>query len=134
MTSNFEIEKWHGTGNDFVIASQSATEKYTSDIKALSRAICRPHFRVGADGLILIGKSDSADFSMRMWNPDGSESGMCGNGLRCVLSHLKNHGLINGKSPVNIETGRGVLNVGFSSAPDWADPHDDWVKIDMGEP
>ncbi|HEX9744600.1 MAG TPA: diaminopimelate epimerase [bacterium] len=131
---NLEFEKWHGTGNDFVLCSQSAAEEFTSDIAELSRKMCARHFGIGSDGLLLIGKSSVGDYQMRMWNPDGSEAQMCGNGLRCVVAHLKNHGLIQGDSVVKMETGKGVLDCEFVTPPDWGNPDDVWVRVDMGQP
>ncbi len=133
MENKLTFEKWHGTGNDFVLAGQQLTESFTDDINSFARSMCRRHYGVGADGLILIGRSDSADFRMRMWNPDGSESGMCANGLRCVGAHLLEHGLRNESDPVKIETGKGIVILDFPSAPDWTDAGV-WVRVDMGEP
>ncbi len=128
------FEKWHGTGNDFILASQQVTLSFTQDIPALAVAMCARHFSVGADGLILVGRSEVDDFRMRMWNPDGSESGMCGNGLRCVGAHLLAHGLSDETEPIHIETGKGVLKLEFPQPPDWADPNATWVSVDLGEP
>ena len=76
----------------------------------LSRAISDRHFGVGGDGLILICPSDKADARMRMFNADGSESEMCGNGVRCVAKFVYDHGLVR-KPTLTIETGRGVLTL-----------------------
>ena len=80
------------------------------DPPGLSRAISDRHFGVGGDGLILICPSDKADARMRMFNADGSEAEMCGNGVRCVAKFVYDHGLVR-KSPLTIETGRGVLTL-----------------------
>ena len=73
-------------------------------------AVSDRHFGIGADGLILIMPSERADARMRMFNADGSEGEMCGNGVRCVAKYLYDHGLVR-KDRVAIETGRGVLNL-----------------------
>jgi diaminopimelate epimerase len=72
----------HGTGNDFVLVDARETER---DWSKLSVAMCDRHFGIGADGLIAVLPSDRADLRMRMFNPDGSEAEMCGNGIRCFV-------------------------------------------------
>jgi len=134
MASQLHFEKWQGTGNDFVLASQHITKSFTRDISSLAREICDRHFGVGADGFITIGGSEKADFRMRMWNPDGSESGMCANGLRCVGGHLVLHGLSGGEEPIAIETGKGVIKLEFPTPPDWVEISGFWIQADMGEP
>ena len=95
----------------------------------LSRAISDRHFGVGGDGLILICPSDKADARMRMFNADGSEAEMCGNGIRCVAKYVYDHGLVR-KSPLTIETGRGVLTLELEVAGGTVRQ----VRVDMGEP
>jgi len=129
-----KFEKWHGTGNDFIVYSEQATLAVTSDINALAVKMCDRHFGIGSDGLILVGKSEQADFRMRMWNPDGSESEMCGNGLRCVAAHLLKHGLIDSASSLKIETMKRTITVDFPDRPEWADFGIPWVRLDMGAP
>ena len=76
-----KFAKMHGAGNDFVVIDARETDR---DWGALARDVCDRHFGVGADGIILALPSDTADLRMRMFNPDGSEAEMCGNGIRCV--------------------------------------------------
>ena len=76
----------------------------------LAQKISDRHFGVGGDGLILICPSDKADARMRMFNADGSEAEMCGNGVRCVAKYVYDHGIAK-KPSLKIETGRGVLNL-----------------------
>src|SRR5438067_7170650 len=120
--------KMHGIGNDYVYVD-CVRNPVPADPPALSRAISDRHFGVGADGLILIGRSEKADARMRMFNADGSEAEMCGNGLRCVAKYVYDHGLVR-KSSLQVETGRGVLKVDLEIA--GGSVHQ--ATIDMGEP
>src|SRR5437763_9427845 len=99
----------HGIGNDYVYVDcfHQSPPKHPAE---LSKVISDRHFGVGSDGLILICPSERADARMRMFNADGSESEMCGNGIRCVAKFVFDHGIAS-KSPLTIETGRGVLTL-----------------------
>jgi diaminopimelate epimerase len=120
--------KMQGCGNDYIYVN-CFREKPPKDAAALSRAISDRHFGVGADGLILICPSEQADARMRMFNADGSEAEMCGNGVRCVAKYVYDHGIA--KKPVlKIETGRGVLTLEVEVAADKVRQ----VRVDMGEP
>src|SRR5437660_2045285 len=101
--------KMQGAGNDYVYVDLFR-EKLTGDVAKLAVAIADRHFGVGGDGLILIGPSVRADARMRMFNADGSESEMCGNGVRCVAKYIHDHGIAR-KRTVKIETGRGALTL-----------------------
>src|SRR6202046_3340750 len=101
--------KMQGCGNDYVYVN-CFQEKPPTDLPKLSRAISDRHFGVGGDGLILICPSERADARMRMCNADGSEAEMCGNGIRCCAKLLYDHNVVR-KSPLTIETGRGVLTL-----------------------
>ncbi len=96
---------------------------------ALSRTISDRHFGVGGDGLILICPSERADARMRMFNADGSEAEMCGNGVRCVAKYVYDHGIAR-KPVLTIETGRGVLTLEVELAGGKVRQ----VRVDMGEP
>ncbi len=133
-TETLPFEKWHGTGNDFVICSERLVTAFSDDLAALARAMCDRRLGIGSDGLILIGKSETAEFRMRMWNPDGSESEMCANGLRCVGMHLMNHGLGSVSEPLPIETAKRIAILSFIQPPDWAEGDKLWVNVDMGIP
>ncbi len=102
--------KMHGIGNDFVMLDNFSGVYSDVDFKALAQAVCERRFGVGADGLIVSEHSTNADFRMRMWNPDGSESEMCGNGIRCFGLLLHEAGLFD-KSSVTVETGAGILTL-----------------------
>ncbi len=120
--------KMHGIGNDYVYVD-CFRETLPSDPAALARAIADRHCGVGGDGLILICPSERADARMRMFNADGSESEMCGNGIRCVAKYVYEHGIA-AKSTLQIETGRGVLALDLSIE----DGKVDRVRVNMGAP
>ena len=102
--------KMHGIGNDYVYVN-CFDVPLPKDPAELARRIADRHFGVGGDGLILICPSDNgADARMRMFNADGSESEMCGNGLRCVAKYVYDHGIKRAES-LRIQTGRGILTV-----------------------
>ncbi len=105
--------KMHGIGNDYVYVDCFA-QPMPADPAALAKKIADRHFGVGGDGLILICPSDKADARMRMFNADGSEAEMCGNGVRCVAKYVYDHGIAR-KPTLKIETGNGVLHVGFGN-------------------
>jgi diaminopimelate epimerase len=100
--------KMHGIGNDYVYVN--GFEETVADPAETARKISDRHFGVGADGLILILPSKQADVRMRMFNADGSESEMCGNGIRCVAKYAYEHGLSK-QNPMRVETGNGVLTL-----------------------
>ena len=120
--------KMHGIGNDYVYLD-CVRNPTPPDPAALSRAISDRHFGIGSDGLILICPSEKADARMRMFNADGSESEMCGNGLRCVAKFVYDHGIAR-KSKLAIETGRGVLTVALDVKNDRVSR----ATVNMGEP
>ena len=98
-----------GTGNDFIVVNGFA-EPQPERFYSLAREICDRHFGVGADGLIWLLPSEEADARMRIFNADGSEAEMCGNGLRCAARYLLDAGLApHGK--LTVATGAGVLTV-----------------------
>ena len=101
--------KMHGAGNDYVYVDARGQER---DWPALSVAMSDRHLGVGSDGLILALPSEKADLRMRMFNADGSEGEMCGNGIRCLVRFAFDNGIISAeKSPVRVETMAGVLDV-----------------------
>src|SRR5262245_14630291 len=126
--SFMRFTKMQGCGNDYIYVD-CFKEKPPPDPAALSRAISDRHFGVGADGLILICPSEKGDARMRMFNADGSEAEMCGNGVRCVAKYVYDHGIAK-KSPLKIETGRGLLTLEL----DIANGLVRQVRVDMGEP
>jgi diaminopimelate epimerase len=103
-----KFTKMHGIGNDYVYVS-GFTET-VADPARIAREVSDRHFGIGGDGLILILPSQKADVRMRMFNADGSEAEMCGNGVRCVAKYAFDHGLSRA-NPMRVETGRGVLPI-----------------------
>lgn len=119
--------KMHGLGNDYVYVN--GFDEQVDDPAAMARAVSDRHFGIGADGLILILPSDKADCRMRMFNADGSESQMCGNGIRCVAKYVYDHGIAR-RTPLNVETLAGVLELDLFVAGGAVDR----VRVKMGEP
>src|ERR1700732_4489537 len=120
-----KFTKMHGIGNDYVYVN-TFDQKPPANPSKLAIAISDRHFGVGSDGLILIGPSEMADARMRMFNADGSESEMCGNGVRCVAKYVHDHGIAR-KPRITIETGRGVLMLDL----DVRDDKVERVTVDM---
>ena len=121
------LTKMHGLGNDYVYVD--GFKQSVRDPRQLAIAISDRHFGVGSDGLILIVPGEQAPVRMRMFNADGSESEMCGNGIRCVAKFAFEKGLCK-DNPMRIETGAGVLTLEL----EMADQNVRRVRVDMGEP
>ncbi|MDK1030631.1 MAG: diaminopimelate epimerase [Planctomycetia bacterium] len=103
-----KFTKMQGAGNDYVYVNG-----FDEDVPApaeIARQISDRHFGVGADGLILVLPSNTADVRMRIFNADGSEAEMCGNGIRCLAKFAFEHGL-SGANPMRVETAAGLRNV-----------------------
>jgi diaminopimelate epimerase len=111
----------HGIGNDFVLIDTIRDGELAGDIGLASQKVCNRDFGVGADGLILVEKAGDK-LSMRMFNPDGSESEMCGNGIRTFARLCQDRGY--GKDHFDVQTGAGVLKVDVKS--------DETSAINMG--
>ena len=120
--------KMHGIGNDYVYI-ETFTQPVPVDPAGLAVRVSDRHFGIGSDGLILIMPSERADARMRMFNADGSEGEMCGNGVRCVAKYLYDHGLAR-KEKVAVETGRGVLSLALEVEGGKVSR----VRVDMGAP
>ena len=121
--------KMHGIGNDYVYVN-CFDVPFPADPTSLARKMADRHFGIGGDGLILICPSDNgADARMRMFNADGSESEMCGNGLRCVAKYVYEYG-IKREQTLKIQTGRGILTVDLELAGSKVDR----VRVNMGRP
>ena len=122
-----KFTKMHGAGNDYIFI-----EDFKANIKNPSKLaieMSNRNFGIGSDGLILILKSKAADFKMRMFNSDGSESEMCGNGIRCFAKYVYDHRLTD-KDKVAIETGGGIKYLELKIKNNLVNS----VKVDMGEP
>ncbi len=122
-----KFTKMHGLGNDYVYVN--AFDETVADPAAMAVAVSRPHFGVGADGLVLIGPSAEADFAMRMFNADGSEGEMCGNAVRCIGKYVHDRGLTR-KTEVRLSTLGGIKTLQLRLK----DGSVDQVTVDMGEP
>ena len=120
--------KMHGAGNDYVYLN-CFDQRPPADISAAAIAMSDRHKGIGADGLILICPSEQADARMRMFNADGSESEMCGNGIRCVAKYVYDHGICS-REELRIETGNGVLNLQLEIFGGVAQR----VRVNMGRP
>jgi diaminopimelate epimerase len=101
--------KMHGAGNDYVYVN-AFEERLPADLPRLAIAVSDRHKGIGSDGLILIHPSKVADARMQMFNADGSEAEMCGNGVRCVAKYVYDHGIAK-KETLRIETARGILEL-----------------------
>jgi len=100
--------KMQGAGNDYVYVNCFKTQVKNPEQVAVK--VSNRNFGIGSDGLILILPSEMADVRMRMFNADGSESEMCGNGIRCVAKYAYDHGLV-AKREITVETGAGILTL-----------------------
>jgi diaminopimelate epimerase len=118
-----EFTKMHGLGNDFVIVD-GIRNVLAFDASTVSAKVNDRRFGIGGDGLIFVEKGASAPFKMRMFNPDGSEAEMCGNGIRCVARFIHDEGL-SSLNPIPIETGAGTLSLELIG--------EDLVRVDMGK-
>ena len=119
--------KKHGLGNDYVY--MDAINQKIENRSELAKKVSDRHFGIGSDGLILICKSDVADFRMQMFNSDGTEAEMCGNGIRCVGKFVYDKGLTD-KEEVTIETLAGIKKLKFTIK----DGKVEKVRVNMGEP
>ena len=120
--------KLQGAGNDYIYVDGLNEQRNWPEV---ARRIADRHFGVGADGLIVVTPSERAPVRMRMYNVDGSEGEMCGNGIRCFAKYVLERGMVpaNG-STLDVETGAGVLTI----APHWRDDRVVGARVDMGEP
>ena len=123
-----KFTKMHGCGNDYVYIN--CFEETVGDPSALSQKISDRHFGIGSDGLVLICPSEKADCRMRMFNPDGSESEMCGNAVRCVAKYVYDRNIIHKKN-IAVETLAGIKYIEVHT-----DENDiaKTLTVDMGEP
>ncbi|MEO6453670.1 MAG: diaminopimelate epimerase [Ginsengibacter sp.] len=127
MLEKIIFTKMHGIGNDYIYID--CTDREIKDPEKLSPILSNRNLSIGGDGIILIMKSDIADFRMRMFNADGSEGNMCGNGVRCIGKFVYDKKLTD-KNTITLETKAGIkllaLNIENGKVKT--------VKVDMGEP
>jgi diaminopimelate epimerase len=144
MLAEMDFSKLEGTGNDFVVIDARSQDR---DWSALAREICDRHFGVGGDGMILASRSERADTRMRIFNADGSEAEMSGNGMRCLVKFVVDAGIVSPRGDeFDVETGAGVMRVRIttehgrvtgvreSMGPPRLDPREIPVAIDAPPP
>ena len=117
-----EFIKMQGSGNDYLFLN--CLDEEPADLPGLAVRMSDRHFGAGSDGLICLCPSERGDFRMRMFNADGSEGEMCGNGIRCLAKYIRDCGLSK-KSVLDIETGAGLRQTELL---------DDAVRVDIGPP
>ena len=117
-----KFEKWQGCGNDFILIDRAGD---TIDEPEKIKLLCDRHFGIGADGVIYVLSSKKAATRMRIFNADGTEAEMCGNGLRCFARYLLSGDKFFSDDDLTVETGAGILTVSMKY---------DLVTVDMGEP
>lgn len=125
MKSEIHFTKMHGIGNDYIYIN--CLESCPDNLNSLSREMSDRHKGIGGDGIILILPSDVADFRMRIFNADGSEATMCGNGCRCVAKFLHDYRLTQ-KDTIHLETLAGIKVLSLNMASDEVES----VTVDMG--
>ena len=122
-----KFTKMHGCGNDYVYVN--CFEETIENPSEVARFVSDRHFGIGSDGMILICPSEIADFRMAMYNLDGSEGKMCGNGVRCIAKYVYDHQLTD-KTRISLETLGGIKYLDLNIK----DGKVETVKVDMGEP
>jgi diaminopimelate epimerase len=122
-----KFTKMHGLGNDYIYVN--GFQEQVDNPAAVARAVSDRHFGIGSDGLILILPSSRADFRMRMFNADGSEAQMCGNGIRCLAKYVYDHGMTQ-HTTIQVETLAGVLMLQLFPSGGVVEK----VRVQMGEP
>lgn len=122
-----KFTKMHGIGNDYVYVN--CLDEKVKDPARAAKLVSDRHFGIGSDGLILIEPSSAADFTMTMYNADGSQGAMCGNGIRCVAKYVYDHGLTN-QEHICIETKSGIKEVDLTVREGKAE----LVRVNMGSP
>ena len=116
-----DFHKVHGNGNDFVVLDNREGRFSDSDLRVAAAALCRRRSSVGADGLMAVERAEDADFRMRIFNADGSEAAMCGNGARALARYAYERGIA--ASPMRFVTGAGAVE---------ATVEPPFVELDMG--
>jgi diaminopimelate epimerase len=121
--------KYHGAGNDFILIDNRQDEIEEASKPKLAVKLCHRRFGIGGDGLMLLENSEKHDAKMRIFNPDGSEAEMCGNGIRCFAKHVYDHGIMR-KEELDIDTLGGVKKASLTIEKGRVA----YVKVDMGKP
>ena len=123
-----KFTKMHGAGNDYIYVDCTRTQ--LNNPSEIAVKLSDRHFGIGSDGLILIKNSDKADFFTEMYNADGSQGQMCGNGIRCVGKFVYDNGLTD-KTTVTIDTLAGVKILELKTG---ADGKVETARVNMGAP
>ena len=124
-----EFTKMHGLGNDFILVDCLQEPLPENMLPKLSQEWCQRHFGIGADGLILVLPSKVGHFRMRMFNPDGSEAEMCGNGIRCFAKYVYERGLTK-QTSLKVETLAGIIQPKLRAKSGKVES----IRVDMGQP
>jgi len=124
-----KLWKMHGLGNDYIVIDNRNEKISNAEATALARKLCERRFSVGADGLLLASNSDSADVKMRIFNADGSEAEVCGNGIRCFAKYCYENNIAR-KSELSVETLAGMKRTWLTVENDLVTS----VMVDMGAP
>ncbi len=119
-----EFVKMHGLGNDFIVVEAASFED-AARYQAASAVLCERHFGIGADGILVTGPDARGDIFMRIFNPDGSEAEMCGNGIRCIARYARQFGHVD-RDAFMIRTRAGLRPVQLTDT--------EAVRVDMGRP
>lgn len=122
----FSFSKMQGTGNDFVVID-CIENQFEYSLPVISEYLCNRHYGVGADGVIFLDKSEEQDFKMRIFNSDGTEAEMCGNGIRCLAKYVYEKGLTD-KTEFTVETLAGVKKIEL----ELEEQKVAYVKVNMG--
>ena len=122
-----KFTKMQGIGNDYVYVN--CLEEEVKNPSEVAKKVSDRHFGIGSDGLILIKPSEKADFEMEMYNADGSQGAMCGNGIRCVAKYVYDYGLTD-KTQVSVDTKSGIKYLDLTVRDGKAVE----IKVNMGSP
>ncbi|ABK14245.1 MULTISPECIES: diaminopimelate epimerase [Methanothrix] len=126
--NQLEFVKLHGNGNDFILIDELNGERIPEDEKSeASRILCHRNFGIGGDGVLFLVPSERADIGMRLFQPDGSEAEMCGNGIRCLAKHAWESGYVGER--FSVETLAGVIPIQVRR-----DRKGFWARVEMGIP
>ncbi|MFX1298150.1 MAG: diaminopimelate epimerase [Promethearchaeota archaeon] len=129
LLENLAFGKYHGLGNDYIILNDIELGIPEEKKSLLAKKLCEVHFSIGADGLIFVCNSENADIRMRIFNDDGSEAEMCGNGIRCFCKYVYEKTIVK-KKQISIETLKGIMIGDLTIIDDKVEA----VKINMGAP
>ena len=128
MKHRIHFTKMHGLGNDFILVDAINQRISDEEIESLAKKLCNRNFGIGADGLVLVKKSDQTDLKMQIINADGSEPEMCGNGIRCFAKYVYDEKIIE-KDIFSVETLAGIMVPGLILK----EGNVVAVEVDMGE-